>query len=338
MNLFENENIKKGWKSKKNFLYIAFGIIIVAILSYMWGLRIVEDKTRETYDLEEVITSKATSKENIKVKLKITGKPILLAEKSDPSAAYYIVYNDKYYYIAKMSKAKAATLSSAFSSNENELVGYTSEVPEEVKQFAIDDYNVAFADQLENKLTISDYDRYFGDVCIDLVKDESALAPFQYIVFYLGLIGGIVAVIVAIVMLIVYKIKMKKMNKEDAERINQEIYSGEAIFFEKGQIYLTKSYLFDVANLQYFKYEDIFWVYKHIQRVNGFVSYKCLMVTTNNGKQAMVALNARDNYEKIMEELVARNSAIRLGFTPENKEAFKELKKKLKSEKKNKAS
>ena len=338
MNLFENENIKKGWKSKKNFLYIAFGIIIVAILSYMWGLRIVEDKTRETYDLEEVITSKATSKENIKVKLKITGKPILLAEKSDPSAAYYIVYNDKYYYIAKMSKAKAATLSSAFSSNENELVGYTSEVPEEVKKFAIDDYNVAFADQLENKLTISDYDRYFGDVCIDLVKDESALAPFQYIVFYLGLIGGIVAVIVAIVMLIVYKIKMKKMNKEDAERINQEIYSGEAIFFEKGQIYLTKSYLFDVANLQYFKYEDIFWVYKHIQRVNGFVSYKCLMVTTNNGKQAMVALNARDNYEKIMEELVARNSAIRLGFTPENKEAFKELKKKLKSEKKNKAS
>ncbi len=338
MNLFENENIKKGWKSKKNFLYIAFGIIIVAILSYMWGLRIVEDKTRETYDLEEVITSKATSKENIKVKLKITGKPILLAEKSDPSAAYYIVYNDKYYYIAKMSKAKAATLSSAFSSNENELVGYTSEVPEEVKQFAIDDYNVAFADQLENKLTISDYDRYFGDVCIDLVKDESALAPFQYIVFYLGLIGGIVAVIVAIVMLIVYKIKMKKMNKEDAERINQEIYSGEAIFFEKGQIYLTKSYLFDVANLQYFKYEDIFWVYKHIQRVNGFVSYKCLMVTTNNGKQAMVALNARDNYEKIMEELVARNSAIRLGFTPDNKEAFKELKKKLKSEKKNKAS
>ncbi len=338
MNLFENENIKKGWKSKKNFLYIAFGIIIVAILSYMWGLRIVEDKTRETYDLEEVITSKATSKENIKVKLKITGKPILLAEKSDPSAAYYIVYNDKYYYIAKMSKAKAATLSSAFSSNENELVGYTSEVPEEVKQFAIDDYNVAFADQLENKLTINDYDRYFGDVCIDLVKDESALAPFQYIVFYLGLIGGIVAVIVAIVMLIVYKIKMKKMNKEDAERINQEIYSGEAIFFEKGQIYLTKSYLFDVANLQYFKYEDIFWVYKHIQRVNGFVSYKCLMVTTNNGKQAMVALNARDNYEKIMEELVARNSAIRLGFTPENKEAFKELKKKLKSEKKNKAS
>ena len=37
-----------------------------------------------------------------------------------------------------------------------------------------------------------------------------------------------------------------------------------------------------------------------------------------------------------MEELVARNSNIRIGYTPENIDAFKEKKKEIKADKKNK--
>ena len=336
MSFFENVNIKKGWNTRKRFIYISIGIIVVSILSLMWGMKIVEDKTRETYDLETVITSDSKSKENKKVKLTITGEPFLLAEKDDTSAAFYIVHNDKYYYLAKMYKSSALGLTKTIVSSGYELVGYTSEVPSEVKQFAIDEYNEAFGDQLDKKLTLADYDNYFGDVCIDLVKDDSSIAPLQYMVFYIGLMVGIILFIVAIVMIIVYKVKMKKMNKEDLEVLNQEINSGEAIFYEKGQVYLTKNYLLDVNSLQYFKYEDIFWAYKHIQRVNGIVSYKCLMLTTNDGKQTMIAPNAKDNYEKIMEELVARNNNIRIGYSSENIDAFKARKKEIKEEKKNK--
>ena len=60
------------------------------------------------------------------------------------------------------------------------------------------------------------------------------------------------------------------------------------------------------------------------------------MLTTNDGKQTMLAANAKDNFEKIMEELVARNSNIRIGYTPENIDAFKEKKKEIKADKKNK--
>ena len=54
MSFFENVNIKKGWNTRKRFIYISIGIIVVSILSLMWGMKIVEDKTRETYDLETV--------------------------------------------------------------------------------------------------------------------------------------------------------------------------------------------------------------------------------------------------------------------------------------------
>ena len=335
MSFFENENVKKGWTSKKRFLYISIGIIVIAILSYLWGITIVKDKSKETIDLETVITSKSLSnKVNKKVKLKIYNEPYLLAEKDDTSAAFYIVSNEKYFYIAKMNKSKAMSLTKTVTENGYELVGYTSSIPSEVKGFAIDEYNKAYEDKLEKKLTLADFENYFGDVCIDLSKDDSALAPIQYVVFYVGLMIGVMLVIVAIIMMIAYKVKIKKINNEDLEKLSKEINSGEAIFYEKGQIYLTKNYLIDVNNLQFFKYEDIAWVYKHIQRVNGIVSYKCLMVSTNDGKQTMMALNAKDNYEKIMEFLVTKNNDIMIGYSKENIAAFKEKKKEIKAEKK----
>ncbi len=341
MNFFENENIKKGWNSKKNFLLISIGIIIVSILSYFWGTSIVKEKNKTVDDLENIITLKELTKEKVnkKTKLTIYGVPYLLAEKDDTSAAFYIVANEKYFYIAKMNKSKALELTESVTEKGYELTGYTSEVPEEVKQFAIDEYNEAYGEELEKKLTLSDYDKYFGDVCIDLVKSETALAPLQYSIFYIGLIFGIVFLIVAIIMIIAYKTKVRKLmknNKDELDVLNNEINSGEATFYDKGKIYLTKSYILDVNELQYYKYKDVVWVYKHIQRVNGVVSYQCLMLSTSDGKQHMIALNAKDNYEKIMDELVVRNNNIKVGFTNENREFFKKMKKELKTEKKRK--
>ena len=72
MSFFENENIKKGWNSKKKYLWISIGIIVIALLSFMWGLKIVEDKKREVYDLETIISGDSKdSKINKRVKLKI---------------------------------------------------------------------------------------------------------------------------------------------------------------------------------------------------------------------------------------------------------------------------
>ena len=339
MSLFENENIKKGWTSKKRFLLISIGIIVIAVLCYFWGSSIVKEKSKKVEDLENIISLKMFTKEKVnrKTKLKIYGEPYLLAEKDDTSAAFYIVSNDKYFYIAKMNKSTALGLTKTVTENGYELVGYTSEVPSEVKGFAIDEYNKAFGKELEKPLTLADYDKYFGDVCIDLVKDKSALAPIQYAVFYIGLIFGIVMVIVAIIMMIVYKAKVAKLtknNQEDLDKINNEISSGEATYYDKGQLYLTKSYIFDVNNLQIFKYKDVAWVYKHIQRVNGVVSYQCLMLSTNDGKQAMIAMNAKNNYENIMDEIKAKNNDVMVGYSKDNIDAYKAKKKEIKAEKK----
>ena len=204
----------------------------------------------------------------------------------------------------------------------------------------IDEYNEAYGDELERKVTLADYDDIFGDVCIDLGKDDFAVfAPVQYAIFAIGLIIGFVLLISSISLIIVYRIKVGKLNKsnkEDLDKLGEEVNNGNAIFYDKGQIYLTNNYLLDVSNLQYFKYEDIFWVYKHIQRVNGIVSYTCLMLTKNDGKQYVVAMNAKNNYEEIMNELAIRNSNIRIGYTAENQDALKMKKKELKEAKKNK--
>ena len=344
MSFFENENIKKGWNSKKNFLLLSIGIIVVSILCYFWGASIVKEKSKKVDDLENIISLKMFTREKVnrKTKLTINYSPYLLAEKDDTSAAFYIVANEKYFYIAKMYKSKALGLTKSVTENGYDLVGYTSEVPEEVKGFAIDEYNKTYGDELERKLTLSDYDNYFGDVCIDLVKSESALAPFQYSVFYIGLIFGIVFLIVAIIMIIAYKAKVRKLmknNQDELDELNNEINSGETTFYDKGKVYLTKNYILDVNGLQYYKYKDIIWVYKHIQRVNGVVSYQCLMIATNDGKQAMIAMNARDNYEKIMDEIKAKNNDVMIGYDKEKIAAFKAKKKEIKAEKKqNKAS
>ena len=60
------------------------------------------------------------------------------------------------------------------------------------------------------------------------------------------------------------------------------------------------------------------------------------MLTKNDGKQYVVAMNAKNNYEEIMNELAIRNSNIRIGYTAENQDALKMRKKELKETKKNK--
>lgn len=340
MSLFDNENVKKGWTKKKRLFLIAIAVLMISIFSCIWGTSIADKKSKKIVELEEVISKKASKKEDKKVKVKIYYQPWLLAEKDDTSSAYYIVSSKDYFYIAKMEKSLAEKITKKDVENGYELVGFTDNVPSEVKKFAIDEYNEAYGDELERKVTLADYDDIFGDVCIDLGKDDFAVfAPVQYAIFGIGLIIGFVLLISSISLIIVYRIKVGKLNKsnkEDLDKLGEEVNNGNAIFYDKGQIYLTNNYLLDVSNLQYFKYEDIFWVYKHIQRVNGIVSYTCLMLTKNDGKQYVVAMNAKNNYEEIMNELAIRNSNIRIGYTAENQDALKMKKKELKEAKKNK--
>ena len=101
----------------------------------------------------------------------------------------------------------------------------------------------------------------------------------------------------------------------------------------KSKTVFTPNFLFGHQNGIAYAYEDILWVYKHsfTQRVMGIPvkTVDSLMVGTAGGKTVCAVNMGRRDKTHALDAAAARiqerNPRVLLGYTPENKKAFKEL-------------
>lgn len=251
---------------------------------------------------------------------------------------YFILDEENILYIADIDEENLARLQevynysysdeeSAVAPESVEIKGMTKEIPDDLKQIAIESYNEMFD---ENYLDNSNFSDYFGLVYLDTY--ESPMTDFT-----VSLVIIIPIVIIGLVFMVIYFVnknntkKTKQKYADNWDKIINEINDENSLYYKNIRLYLTKNYLISYQNgLKIIDYKDVIWMYPHEYRYNGFVTQKSIYVVTRNSKtHNLITLGiSKKNkilFEEIYNTLINKMPDILNGYTKENIKAAKEL-------------
>ena len=119
-------------------------------------------------------------------------------------------------------------------------------------------------------------------------------------------------------------------NKELVEDVREELRSMNDDAYGKLKIYLTNKYIVSkTGGISIFEYKDVIWVYATVRYVNGVAQGRSLMLCTKDKKKVTMAATGPNDtaLDEIMTEIHDKNPNVRIGFTKENREYFKEYQK-----------
>ena len=338
MKEFTNIYVKKEYKKK--ILPLIIGIIFLLIAAFTWYLRegVVNEKLKNTKDLNETILMD----DNIEKSsyLTINYYPYGFADyEDDENNAYYIVADEKYFYIAYMNKKKVEKLTKEELQNGVKLEGSTASVPYDVKKLAVDAYNEWYSDVEDFKpIYTAQFDDMFGSIYLDTTKTKYALTTEYNGIYIVSLLIGICLTIYGAYITISYRRRLSKLTTDEIIMLDNEM-NNNGKFFNKADLFLTDKYLIDFHKFNYFDYKDIKWVYTHIQRTNGVKSNESLVISLKDGTTHFIASTSGSKkmkliYEEIYEMISTKNPDVRIGYTNEYIKLNQEEYKKIKEEKK----
>ena len=215
------------------------------------------------------------------------------------------------------------------------IYGYTYTTTKDVKQIAIDTYNEMYELKGDEALTVADFSNYFGSVYMNMTDNTSAEGS-------MCIMFGFLAFLIGMVMLIAYFIKAKKYKKyfkntsrNELNMINSQLNSKDSFNYKDLKLFLTDNYIVSYINNFYaVKYEDVLWIYEHIQRVNGFRAYTAILVMDKSFKLHTIvqtSLNTKakkESFNEIFETISNKNENILVGYTKENRDKIRNMKKK----------
>lgn len=119
-------------------------------------------------------------------------------------------------------------------------------------------------------------------------------------------------------------------NKELVEDAKLELESLTDNPYKKLKIYLTNKYIISKSGgLHIIEYKDVIWEYSLIRYVNGIAQSKSLMLCTKNKKKLSIAVGTANdsNIDEIMVEIKDKNDNVKIGYTKENREFYKNYQK-----------
>lgn len=327
------EDYKKILKNSKVPLLIAIIIIVISIVLFIASVKLDSQGQQELVakDYNELIAY-GQDVENEYVEVTITDIPYGFAEEEDENVTrnYYFVFDEyDYMYIVRLTDSTYKMLENKYIENPEEfsytLKGYIFEDPAELKELAIEAYNEAVEEEVVND---ENFRIYFGNTYLD-----ETLTPYTDISAMLIGIGVGIDVI-AFVLLIVYiigtvksKSALKKYDKEDLE---YELEKASTVAYKKSNIYLTDKYIISkVVGLTVLEYNELVWLYNEKRRQNGIPVGTYLIGYTEKKKRYQLASTYNDEnlLNEIMIKIKEKNSLVMLGYTKENQEKYKEIKK-----------
>lgn len=250
----------------------------------------------------------------------------------------YFVFDERYMYIVDIDSESRELLNDiydySYNSEEGDeapeavvLKGMTKEIPDDLKEIAIDSYNEMFETDFLNE---SNFSTYFGVVYLDTYEDPMTDLPYALIISLPFAIFGIVFLISYITMRSNTK-KNKAKYGDNWDRIINEINATDTIYYKNARLYLTENYLISYQNgLEIFDYKEIVWVYPHEYRYNGVVTQKSIYVVTKDSKAHKLATlsTSKKNrvlFDELYNTLINKMPDILKGYTKENIKAAKEL-------------
>lgn len=330
MKKFNNEILKKETKKMTNYLIGGLSLIVLTILLCVIANYDITKKEKESAYLNDVI-EKQNNKTDVKANLKVFYEPFTFAKYDDEEyRAFYIVSDDKYFYIAYMDNSLYYELKDKdLKKNPENIYGITKSISTDVKKLAIEAYNEGLDE--DKQITLDDFNDYFGSVYLDTTVDISDTATILYLL-------SILTTIFALAFLIVYGVKkvktnktLKKLDDEELAKIEKEMEDKESFHYEKAHLILTKNYIIsfnDGFTIQ--NYKDVIWIYERKIRQYGITTRKGIETMDKHGKKHTiveldgVTKKSNNIINEIMETIINNNKDILVGFTKENQKQAKE--------------
>lgn len=246
---------------------------------------------------------------------------------------YYFVWEGDYIYIANLD---ADTLNHElgdiyFNNDDNQEVtpatiyGISTKINPELKKIAMETLNEWYG---EGTVTNENFNDIVGSVLINVKETPNTISEVPLVIGLIAFIIFIIFVNVVTIFEIMTKRTIKHTSTEDLEAIEDYIANDRGLHIEGTGIYLTDKYVVSVANsLQLYQYPDIYWVYLYRVRYYGATTSISIKLGDQRRKIHTIGESSR-KYEDAMVELlneIARRSPNALvGYTKENKKAFKQ--------------
>ena len=334
--------ITRGYRKAKRSWIAGICLLLAAILLFGMGVVHFSRARNNVYHLDDIILSDDNNKTGRIAYLDLYG---CYAFASTDSEDYFIAYDDDYYYIITMDDAaydNAVEIADQSGDGLFRLYGWTTSIPEEAKSFAIDAFN---EDAGENYADYSNFEEVFGDVALKVGKESTVFGLsgfFQLSGFYV--VGALIALFTGLALFFLGRYNMKSfapvMDGED-NQLREEIESEDAIWLDGVKTYLTDNYLVSVnGTFSAVKYSDIFWTYLTEHRTNGIRDYDFINAVTNDGKMVNFANSgsfgkknrqrSKEIHSQILDKIVEKNPSVLVGFSPENQQAYNDLRDRLK--------
>lgn len=286
---------------------------------------------QEPKSLGELIENNEEKPEQY-AKVHIAYLPYGVASEDNEKFYYFVMDEQQFMYIVRMTDETYKNLEAMYNNGEGtvdyEFKGYTFRIPAKLKSLALEAAEEAFEN---NEMTVSNFENYVGTVYIDeTMKPENNTINNLYGV---GLIFGFftIGMIIVSVSQIVRTRKVTK-NKELMEELRNELMDLNDDTYKKLKIYLTNKYIIARSGgILAFEYKDIIWEYATVRYVNGTAQGRALMLCTKDKtKYTVAATSANDTaIDEIMAEIKDKNPNVRIGFTQENREFFKNYQKEI---------
>lgn len=312
-----------------------FTIIVVLItIGLIGGSFIVGmNERKNARSLGELIDANE-DKPGICAKVNMAYMPYGFAQEDEDKFYYFAMDSEQFMYIVRITENTYKKLEEMYNNGEGnidyEFTGYTYSIPSKLKKLAIESANEAIQDE-GNKLTYSNFNDYVGSVYLDETLEPEGHITNNLLAF--GIIAGVFAIVLvfASVSQLMRARKLTK-NTELMEELRQELADLDDNPYKKLNMYLTRKYIISKSGgISVYEYKDVIWEYATVRYVNGVAQGRSLMLCTKDKKKyTMAGTGANDTaIDEIMTEIKDKNPEVRIGFTKENREFFKNYKKEI---------
>ena len=338
---FTNKNVIDS--RNRNLFLIAFGVLFIILAFVFIGLSINQDN-KDTSNIKYLnyVIENSSEEQGQKVYLNISAISSSFAGYDDKTDSYYYVYDGQYYYIVYLKESEYLKISGLdLSNNPYRVEGIARNIGDDVKNIAIEQWNSDLYED-EEPITDSSFYSYFGNVYLDQTSIYSeTTSMYNVFAFFTGIIG-LVLLIIGIVNHVKFSFNVKKLDGHEIDSIEAEMSDNDSFYYKNIKLYLTRNYIIMLnGQFKIYKYGDILWMYPFEQRYNGIRTNRAIKIFTRDGKTSMVAnigvatKTQKAIYDEVWDTIIEKNPNIVLGYTSENIKHFNDVRKDIKTNKKN---
>ncbi len=335
----EENEINKVLKPKKALLIVTIVALVITLGFIVAALYTRYEERKDPLSISELMDKGEEKKEQY-VQLDIAYLPYSFAADGEEEDNYYYFAMDEeqYMYIVRLTNKTYDKIKALYEEANGPVEqiaedaetkpiqyhfeGFTFTTSASLKKLAISAANEAFG---ENVINSTNFSEYLGTVYIDEKEtpDNSNVSNF----YAMAVIAGAFTFIMAICAISQMTTTRKVLkNTELVEELKEELRSMGDNPYSKMKLYLTNKYIISKSSgLMAIKYEDVIWEYVLINYRNGIETGRQLLLCTNEKKKITIATTSSkgDEFNDIMVDIQDKNENVKIGYTKENREFFR---------------